>query len=135
MVVSDTSSKCIMLILDCSIIDTTVVYDTWYSILSVGSTPSLIFSWREGQERDTLDKERIIWNILGTFTVQLRGRVGHTPDTMLISLLGGGLLLSSSTPVCIMYVHPHSQGEAPYIDVGRGDISVGGEELSCELVV
>ena len=63
-----------------------------------------MFKWREEQERETLDKVKIIWCVMGTFIVQLMGRPGHfpvnicvvdadneedvLPDTMLMSVLG-----------------------------------------------
>ena len=77
--------------------------------MSVGSTPSLMLKCRDGQEKDTLVRVRIIWWLLGTFTVQLMGRPGQIPgrrdvvyehvevglpDTMLMYLLG--MFLSSS---------------------------------------
>ena len=68
-----------------------------------------MFKCREGQEKDTLVRVRIIWWLLGTFTVQLMGRPGQIPgirdvvyedgevglpDTMLMYLLG--MFLTSS---------------------------------------
>ena len=68
-----------------------------------------MFRCKEGQEKDTLVRVRIIWWLLGTITVQLIGRPGHIPgrrdvvnehgelglpDTMLMSLVG--IFLSSS---------------------------------------
>ena len=85
-----------------------------------------MFRCMEGQENDTLVRVRIIWWLLGTFTVQLMGRPGHIPgrrdvvhehgevglpDTMLMYLLW--MFLSSSPLEWRMYVHPHAQGEAP----------------------
>jgi hypothetical protein len=81
----------------------------------VGNTPSLMSRQRDEQEKDTLAKVRSKWCLLGTFTVQLMGRLGHIPasqevvhahckevlpDTMLMSLLG--MSLSSSPLECKM---------------------------------
>ena len=78
-------------------------------MVSVGSTPSLMLRCREGQEKEILVRVRIIWWLLGTFTVQLMGRPGQIPgrrdvvhehgevglpDTMLMYLLE--MFLSSS---------------------------------------
>ena len=48
-------------------------------MVSVGSTPSLTFRCRDGQEKITLVRVRINWWLLGTFTVQLMGRPGQIP--------------------------------------------------------